>query len=165
MLLVVGFVLRLAYRVLISWWLNPQFERWAERAFADEIRQAMPFLVDRYEGKVVADPRPEANDPHMDYVCMGTRHLVFKFARWRRQNYEVRVSPSFAPTDSYELSDALYVADTDSTSKAFPEAESWQNFSRLLEPRFELLELAFSKDNFQAAKLKLAKLRVASTPG
>jgi len=124
----------------------------------------MPFLFDRYDGRVVADPRPEANDPQMDYVCIGTQNLTFKFARWRRENYEARVSPSFAPTDSYELTDALYVADTESTAKAFPEAESWQHFSRLLEPRFKLLELAFSKDKFQETKLKLAKLRLTSTP-
>ena len=163
-LFVVGFVLRLVYRLLFSWWLNPRFDRWIERGFAEEIRQAMPFLFDRYGGKVVADPRPEANDPHMDYVCIGTQNLIFEFARWRSENYEVRVSPSFAPTDSYELTNALYVADAESTSKAYPEAESWQHFSRLLEPRFTLLELAFSKDNFQETKLKLAKLRLSPSP-
>src|SRR6266576_2678011 len=54
-----------------------------------------------------SDPRSEANDPHMDYVCIGARNLIFKFGRWRRENYEVRVSPSFARTDSYEIVDAL----------------------------------------------------------
>src|SRR5206468_6088103 len=41
-----------------------------------------------------SDPRSEANDPHMDYVCIGARNLIFKFGRWRSENYEVRVSPS-----------------------------------------------------------------------
>ena len=69
---------------------------------------------------MVSDPRPEANDPHMDYVCVGTRNLIFKFARWRRENYEVRVSPSLAPTDSYELVDALRVADSAANAQAVP---------------------------------------------
>ena len=47
----------------------------------------------------------------MDYICIGARNLIFKFGRWRSENYEVRVSPSFAPTDSYEIVDALRVAD------------------------------------------------------
>jgi len=160
----VGFVLRLLYRLLFSWWLNPLFDRWIQKAFADEIRKAMPFLFDRYEGRVVPDPRPEANDPNMGYVCIGTQNLIFKFARWRRENYEVRVSPSFAPTDSYELVDALRVVDSAANAQSFPEADGWQLFSRLLEPRFRFLEVAFSKDNFQKTKLNLAKLRLSSTP-
>jgi hypothetical protein len=164
-LFVLGFVLRLLYRLLFSWWLNPLFDRWVQKAFADEIRQAMPFLFDRYQGRVIPDPRPEANDPQMDYVCVGTQNLIFKFARWRRENYEVRVSPSFAPTDSYELADALRVADSAANAQAFPEVNSWRHFSRLLEPRFRSLEVVFSKDNFQRTKLKLAGLRLTSTPG
>ena len=105
--------------------LNPLSDRWIQRAFADEIRRAMPFLFDRYEGRVIPDPRPEANDLNMDYVCVGTHNLIFKFARWRRENYEVRVSPSFAPTDLYELVDALRVADSAANAQPLPEAESW----------------------------------------
>ena len=162
-LLVVGFVLRLFYRLSFSWWLNPLFDRSIQNAFADEIRQAMPFLFDRYKGRVVSDPRPEANEPYMDYACVGTQDLIFKFARWRGEKYEVRVSPSFAPTDSYELADALCVADSAANAQAFREADRWQLFSQLLEPRFSSLELAFSKDNIQNTKLKLAKLRLRST--
>jgi hypothetical protein len=47
------------YGAFFSWWLNPALDRRAEKSFADEIKQAAPFLFDQYEGKVVSEPRPE----------------------------------------------------------------------------------------------------------
>lgn len=159
-LLLIGFVLRLVYRLFFSWWLNPALDHWNRKAFADEVRQAMPFLFDQYKARVVPDPRPEANDPHMDYVCIRARNLIFKFGRWRSENYEVRVSPSFAPTDSYEIVDALRVADPAANAQPFPEVASWKLLSRILEPSFHLLETAFHQDNFQDTKFRLAQLRL-----
>jgi hypothetical protein len=85
----------------------------------------------------------------MDYICIGARNLIFKFGRWRSENYEVRVSPSFAPTDSYEIVDALRVADPAANAQPFPEVASWKLLSRFLEPRFHPLETAFHQDNFK----------------
>jgi len=107
-----------------------------------------------------SDPRSEANDPHMDYVCIGARNLLFKFGRWRSENYEVRVSPSFARTDSYEIVDALGVADPAANAQPFLEVASWKLLSRFLEPRFHPLETAFHRDNFQDIKFRLAQLRL-----
>jgi hypothetical protein len=161
---VFGVLLRSLYQLLFSWWLNPIIDGWLHKAFADDLRHAMPFLFDLYDARLVPDLRPAANDPRKEYVCIGTQNLIFQFARWRRENYEVRVSPSFAPSDSYDLVDALRIVDS-KNAQAFPDVDSWQVLSRFLEPRFCALEAAFSRDNFQETKVRLAKIRLMSNSG
>lgn len=106
--LLVGFASRLFYRVGFSWWLNPLFDRWIQNGFAEELKQTIPFLFGLYGYgcKVVEDPKPEANDESMDYIWMASRSLIFKFSRWRRENYGIQVAPTFAPTEFYEVVDA-----------------------------------------------------------
>ena len=121
----------------------------------------MPFLFDGYGARVTSAPRPEPIDTSTDIVFIATRNLIFEFSCWRRENYAVRGSPNFAPTDSYELVDALRVADPTAKVQSFPTVESWHRISRLLEPRFSLLEAAFHRDNFQDTKVRLAQFRLS----
>jgi hypothetical protein len=58
----VGFIVRAIYGAFFSWWLNPALDRRAEKSFADEIKQAAPFLFDQYEEKAVSEPRPTTRD-------------------------------------------------------------------------------------------------------
>jgi hypothetical protein len=119
----------------------------------------MPFLFYHYGGKVVADSRPRANDPGMDYVCVASGSLVFKFARWRSENYAIQVAPAFAPTDLYDLLDVLRLTDS-TVNTNLPQLDtSWRLFGQLLEPRFRLLEEAFSPDHFPDTKVRLAQMR------
>jgi len=164
LLRLVGFVLKILYKVFLSWWLNPAFDRWVQETFASEIRQALPFLFTQYEGKVVPAPRPEAHVSEMTYVCIATTNLVFEFSRWRNEDYAVRVSPTFAPKDSYDLIDALRVVEPAGQTILSPSVDSWRSFARLLEPRFRLLETAFNREEFTNTKQKLAQLRLGKVP-
>lgn len=164
LLRLVGFVLKILYKLFFSWWLNPWLDRWARESFANEIRQAFPFLFAQYEGKVVPSPRPEMQSPAVAHVCIAAMNLVFEFSRWHSENYEVRVSPTFAPRDSYDLIDALRVVEPAGQTVLPPSLDSWRFFAKLLEPRLPALETAFNPENFADTKQKLAQLRLGKVP-
>jgi len=131
-----------------------------EKRFAAEIREAAPFLFELFGAKVVSPPRPEPEGSQLERVCIATENLIFQFSRWHREDYRVRVSPVFSPNNSYDLIDALQVADPLDHSIARPGIDHWSLFARLLEPRFHLLEIAFNRDNFAYTERKLAGLRL-----
>jgi hypothetical protein len=158
-LLPIGFVLRLAYQLFFSWWVNPIFDHWIRSGFADDIKQAIPSLFAQHGGKVVPDPKPSANDRGMDYLCVASTFLVFKFSRWHRENYAVQVSPRFSPTDFYDLLDAVRFADPTANTNIPLLDGSWRIWGQLLEPRFHLLEQAFRAEEFSNTKVGLASLR------
>ncbi|HWY32202.1 MAG TPA: hypothetical protein VNX46_15680 [Candidatus Acidoferrum sp.] len=154
-----GWIIRFIFRsinlVLFSWWVNRLFDRWIRNGFAADIRGAIPALFDLHGGKVIRDPKPETNDGGMDYVCISTPTLLFKFRRWHRENYGVEVAPPFAAKESFELLDILNALDT----TVVPDRNfmnlmdtSWRYWGELLEPRFKLLEHAFSSEHFQETK-------------
>jgi hypothetical protein len=153
--LVVGFVFRAVYRVFFAWWLNPMLKRAEEQSFAEDIKRAAPFLFDQYRGRIVPCPRPDAHDPRSNYICIATRNLVFEFCRWHGEIQNIRVSPLFSPNDSFDLLDTLLAADPGAQSVR---VVSWHQFTRLLEPRIDLLEAALNRENFEATRNKLLHL-------
>lgn len=158
-LLPVGFVLRLIYQVLFSWWLNPVFDRWIRNGFAQDIKQAIPYLFDLHGGRVVPDPKPNTNDENMDYLCVASTFLIFKFRRWHRENYGVQIAPTFSPTEFYDVLDALRLADPAANTKLPMLDVSWRFWGQLLEPRFHLLEEVFDAEHFPDTKARLASLQ------
>jgi hypothetical protein len=160
----VELVLKALYRVLFSSWLNPAFDHWSRESFANEIKQDFPFLFAQYEGKIVPSPRPAMQSPGTAYVCIAAMNLLFEFSRWRNENYAIRVSPVFAPKDSYELVDALRVVELGGLTTLSPSVENWPFFARFLEPRFPPLATAFNQENFADTKKKLADLRLGIEP-
>lgn len=162
LLLLLGFLFRIIWKVVFSWWVNPLLDRWMQKNFANEVKEAMPFLFDQFAGRVIPDPRPEANDPGRSYLTIATSNLVLKFSRWRSEDYEIRISPLFAPTDSHDFIDSLEAAGFTQDSPLTPAAESWYHFGKVLEPRFHVLEQAFKEKNFQATKEELSQVRLHS---
>jgi hypothetical protein len=160
---VLAFLLPLIWKVFFSWWLGPLLDRHFDRLFVTEIRQAAPFLFDLFGGKVSQLPRPEPKGSQIERVCIATENLIFQFSRWHREDYKVRVSPVFSPNNSYDLVDALRVADPVDRTISPPRVDSWPLFARLLEPRYHHLEIAFNRDNFAETERKLAELRLGKT--
>ena len=161
----VGFVAKLIYRVLFSWWLNPLFDRWIRNGFAQEINVAIPWLFYLHGAKIVRDRKQNTNSESMGYLCLATNSLIFKFRRWRSENYGVEIAPIFAPTELYELPDVLHLVDPEANTKLRELDISWRSWGRLLEPRFHLIEQAFSVENFQETKARLAAERLSTTNG
>jgi hypothetical protein len=161
----IAIALEIAYKLLFSWWSNSLLDYRAKKSFVEDIKQAAPFLFAEYGGKVVPEPRPEANDSRIGCICIVSRNLFFRFSQdWRTENNNVRVSPSFAPNDSYDLMDALRVVDPAAESVLPTGAASWNHFARLLEPRIHLLETAFTQNNFSDTKRKIALLQINKVP-
>ena len=100
----------------------------------------------------------------MASVCIATKNLVFEFSRWHNENYAVRVSPTFAPKDSYDLIDALHVVEPAGPMILPQSLDSWRFFARLLEARLPPLETAFNQENFADTKQKFAQLRLGKLP-
>jgi|SRR5580692_7739532 hypothetical protein len=155
----VFWLVRVVCLVLFGWWLGPLFDRWIRTGFAQEIEEKIPFLVGThvsgYGGRIVADPKPSANDTHMDYVCVASATLIFKFRRWHRENYGIEVAPTFAPTDSFELLDALLLLDPGAHIERSNLDVDWRYWGKLLEPRFRLLQQAFDAEHFADTKAAL----------
>ncbi|MDQ1405534.1 MAG: hypothetical protein QOG55_1163 [Acidobacteriaceae bacterium] len=155
-----GFIVQAIYGAFFSWWLNPALDRRAEKS----IKQAAPFLFDQYEGKVVSEPRTETRGSSDHSVCIASGNLFLRFSQWRTENYNVRVSPTFAPNDSYDLVDALRVGDPARATEVPPDINNWHHFARLLEPRFEQMQRSFNQENFADSKRKFVLLRVGELP-
>ena len=92
----------------------------------------------------------------MDYLCVASTCLILKFRRWHRENYGVEVAPTFAPTEFYDVLDALRLLDPTANTKLPMLDVSWRFWGQLLEPRFQLLERAFGMEHFQDTKDRLA---------
>jgi len=155
-LLLIGFVLRLIYQVLFSWWLNPVFDNWIRNGFLRDIKEGIPTLFDLHGARVISDPKPETNDSNMDYLSLASRSLIFKFCRWRRENYEIQVAATFASTEFFDLLDALDLVDPTANTKSPSLDGSWRVWGQLLEPRYQLLEQAFNTEHFLDTKAKLS---------
>lgn len=155
-----GLALKVLYRVFFSWWLNPALDVWTQKSFANEIHEAFPFLFEQYHATVVRPPRP-AQSSGIGCIFIAATNLIFEFTRWRDENCAINVSPTFAPKNSYDLIDALRVVDPEGLEILSPSRNGWTGFRRLLEPRFELLRLAFNQENFGNTEQSIAQFRRA----
>jgi len=156
---VAGLVLPFFYKLFFSWWLKPFLDQWFRNRFADELRLRIPFLFDLYGAKVVRDPRRETNSSAVGYVCLAAGGIILKFRSWRDEAYGTQISPAFAPSDFCELLDALKAVDPAVDTELAALEFRWGAWGKLLEPRFHLLQHAFSKRQFAETKMKLATLR------
>jgi hypothetical protein len=136
------------------------FGRWTERSFAKDIETAAPFLSVEY-GAALTKSHPKARSPRFECKLRLSRNLIFEFSKWRDENYWVRVSPTFAPRDSYDLLDVLGAASTEPAS--IPSyIMSWSQFAKRVEPKLMAIENTFSEENFAATKARLANLQTGA---
>lgn len=160
LILLIFFLLKVLWIVAFSWWVNPLLDRQMRNSFTSEIRQVMPFLFDRFGGRVIPDPSAAGNDYGLSYVSIASQDLIFKFSKWRSEDYRVRVSSVYSPTDFYDLVDALRAIDLAQNQQFSPYPESLLQYSRLLEPRYELLVESFREENFDKTRATLAEMRL-----
>ena len=154
----IGYLLWGIYKLILGCWLEPILNRSFRRAFAEDIRRAMPFLFERYGAKIIRDPSPESNDPYQDYVTLGASNLVFKFSKWRDENFAIDVSPTYAPGDSRKLVDAIRAVNPAEKATGSISDVSWRPWGKILEPNFALLQEAFKEDNYAATKEKVSQV-------
>ena len=153
---VYGLAVRLFFGVFLAWWSNPLLDRWTRKDFSEDIKLGIPSLFELHGARVISDPKPQANESEMDYLCFASATLIFKFHRWHNENYGVQIAPTFAPTEFCDLLSAQRMLDGTTNIKEPMLETSWHFWGLLLEPRFHLLEEAFDKEHFPETKSRLA---------
>lgn len=154
--IVIGFIAVNLYRLLIGWWLDRTTSKNNERVFAEEIRNALPFLFVEYDGKIV--PNEGIRSPlRFDYaiVTVAARNLLLRFVRGRDE-FRVDVAPKHEPRDWQEVSLVLTAIDSVKGFGLQPLYYRLGDFARLIRPRLLVLDDAFSDEHYVSTKAKLS---------
>jgi hypothetical protein len=147
----IGFIVRMLNRVAFKWWLDPWLQRNENRALWNDVQANLFFLVSQAQ---LVSPRPVAVMP-FDYasVKLLRENVLFTITRGRG-DLAVSVAPRHAPAESYELGSAIAALE----SRHLSENDLVDNFAgveRLLRPRLQALNAAFSEDEYPRIKERL----------
>ena len=135
-----------AARRAAAWWLNPWLERKANRELADDITRDLYFLVSEPSSlSVLRAEWPSAQIPW--------GNLLFTITRWHGDT-TVSVAPKHDPLRSYELGPLVAAFE----QRHFSEHDIVNDLAdaaRLLRPRLEALNAAFSEQEFPHVRKRL----------
>ena len=151
--LLLVFVTKIIYRVLFGWWLDRWLQRKQNRSLLDDIRRTLHFLFP--DGHVVQHPQIRVLP--FDYASaeINWENLLFSFTRGREE-VSVLVAPRHAPNLSYELGPLVAAVE----NRQYSELDvigSLTDVANLLRPRLELLNAAFSEQEFPRTRERLWK--------
>lgn len=140
-----GFLLKVIFYVLFGW-LVPWLSHKANRHLVDEVKRNFGFLVpDSTTVKVIRADWPEVNVPF--------GNLLFTIVE-ARGDVSISVAPRHAPTETYQLGPLIAALEF----RHFSERDVFNNFAdaaKLLQPRLDALNTAFSEREFPATKARL----------
>ena len=146
LILGIGFVFKMVSWVLFAWWLGPLLDRKANRELVDDVTRNLYFLV--------SEPTSISVLPaEWPTVEIPWGNLVFTIARWRGDT-TVSVAPRHDPVQSYELGPLVAALEC----RHFSERDTVNDLSdaaRLLRPRLEALNAAFSEQEFPHVRKRL----------
>jgi hypothetical protein len=146
LILGIGFAFKVVYYALFSWWLTPWLRHKANRELVEEIERNLWFLISEPSAIRVL----HAEWPTVE-VFSG--NLLFTILRWRGDT-TVSVAPRHAPVQSYELGPLVAAFE----GRHFSEQDIVNDLvdaARLLRPRLEALNAAFSEEEFPRVKRRL----------
>jgi len=148
---VIGFILKVAYKILLGWWLDPRLQRKANRALLDDIEANLYTLVS--EGEITV-PSETAVLP-FDYASISIiyKNISFCFTRGRG-DITVSVSPRHVPAESHDLASVVAGIDRRNLSER-DFVHDLAGAARLLRPRLEALNDAFSEGKYPAFRKTL----------
>jgi hypothetical protein len=149
--LLVGFVVKMIYRAIFGWWLDPWLQRKSNRALMEEVRANLPFLFPN--GSVVEPPQIRVLPFDYASVEIGWENLLFSFTRGREET-SVVVAPRDAPSMSYELGPVIAALDDSRYSDRYV-IHDLHDAANLLQPHLQALNAAFSERDFPTIKHKL----------
>jgi hypothetical protein len=147
----IGFTVEIVYNIAFAWWLDPWMQRKANRALLDDITRYLYFLVSPSLADVMApitvlpSKWPAAEIPW--------ENLLFTITRWHGET-SVCVAPRHLPRESYELGPLVAALE----HRHFSEGDMVNDLAdaaRLLRPRIQALNVAFSEQEFQRTKERL----------
>jgi hypothetical protein len=145
-ILSIGFAVKVIYNVVFTWWLDPWLRHKANRELVEDIERNLPFLISEPSAMRVL---------HSEWptVELLSGNLLFTISRWRGDT-TVSIAPRYAPVQSYELGplvaafEGRHFSEQDIVNDLFDAA-------RLLRPRLEALNAAFSEEEFPHVRGRL----------
>jgi len=146
-----GFTVKVVYNVAFAWWLDPWMQRKANRALLDEITRYLYFLVSPSLAsvsaviKVLPSEWPDAE--------ISWENLLFSITRWHEET-SVSVASRHLPIESYELGPLVAALEHRHLSEQ-DVVNDLADAARLLRPRLQALNLAFSEQEFQRTRERL----------
>ena len=142
----VGFIIKMLYTVAFAWWLDPWLKRKADRQLLDDTKANLGFLVSESSSiRVLPADWPT--------VEISWRNLLFTIVRWRGDT-NVSIAPHHAPAEAYELGPLIAAIE----SRHFSERDIVDDLvdaAKLLRPRLQALNAAFSEQEFPRTRQRL----------
>ena len=135
----IRFAFKVVYYAFFAWWFNPWLDRKANRELVDDITRNLYFLVS--EPSSISVLRAE-----WPSVQIPWGNLLFTITRWRGHT-TISVAPKHDPVQSYELGSLVAAFER----RHFSERDIVNDLAdaaRLLRPRLEALNAAFSEQDF-----------------
>jgi hypothetical protein len=147
----VGFIIKMVYNIAFAWWLEPWLRRKDNRELMDDITANLYFLVSE----------PNANVPRAIGVFQSEwptveipwGNLLFTVVRWRGETI-ISVAPRHAPGKSYEIGPLVAALECRNFSER-DVVHSLADAASLLRPRLQILNAAFSEQEFPRIKDRL----------
>jgi hypothetical protein len=146
LILGIGLVFKVVYYVLFAWWLGPWLDHKANGELVDDVTRNLYFLFPEPSSiRVLRAEWPTVEIPW--------GNLLFTIARWRGDT-TVSVAPRHDPVQSYELGPLVAAFER----RHFSEHDIVNDLTdaaRLLRPRLEALNAAFSEQEFPRVRQRL----------
>ena len=155
-LLGVGFIVKMVYKIAFAWWLDPWLQRKENHALWDDVQANFYFLTSQaqvdFSGPTTIHPFDYAS------VKIPWKNLFVTITRGRGDT-TVCVAPRHSPGENYELGPLIAALER----RHFSERDIVNDLAgaaSLLRPRLEQLSSAFSEEEFPRTK----QLLVDQTP-
>ncbi|HEU5336998.1 MAG TPA: hypothetical protein VFU27_13600 [Terriglobales bacterium] len=148
---VIAFVLKAAYTIAAGWWLDPWLQRRANGKLLDDVQANFYFLFSQAQ---VVKPRRIDILP-FDYasVTLLSGNVLFCITRGRGE-VNVSLSPISRPGEIHQL--GFVIAALEKRPLAHGDmVNDLAAAGNLLRPRLELLNAAFSEDEYPRIKERL----------
>lgn len=125
--------------------LSERSQRKSEKRLQDEIRRNLPWLFERYGGKVI--PNTQNYRRAFDYavVTVALGNIFIRFVRGRGE-LRADIAPAHAPTNWEEVAEAIESAGLGKVPR--PQYYSLNDLGRLLEQNLDHLNAAFAEDQY-----------------
>jgi hypothetical protein len=150
-ILALGFLVKLAYRLVFGWWLDPLLQRRWNKALLEDIKSNLPFLFSDSDGENKASLVVRHADWPTIEVLWG--NLLFTIVRWRDETY-VSVAPRSVPTKVYKLGRVVDMLERGHPSE-HTEINDLVKAGHLLRPRLIALNSSFSQEEFPRTEGRL----------
>jgi hypothetical protein len=138
------------YIMAFGWWLSPLIRHKENRELVDDITASLYFLISDPQANV---SRIGIHQSEFPTIKISWNNLLFTFVRWHGET-NMSVAPQHTPRESYQFGPLVAALEGRHLSER-DEVHDLADAGRLLHPRLQALNAAFSEQGFPAFKERL----------